>query len=67
MLYALRMEQDSEGTPRYHFEALDFSQPIPPWPDSWGRWTLDAELLALRHEENYEVAPQRIAARARQD
>jgi hypothetical protein len=34
---------------------LDLSQPVPRWPDRWGRWELDTERLVLRHEEGYEL------------
>jgi hypothetical protein len=50
------MENESESTPKFSFPRLDPSQPIPPWPDRWGRWTLDAEQLVLRHEEKYFVS-----------
>ena len=63
MIYALRMEQESRGQGR-HYRRLDLSQPIPPWPASWGRWALDAEDLRLHHEENYSVDLKRFSSAA---
>jgi hypothetical protein len=62
--YALRMEQESERSPTFNFPRLGLSQPIPPWPHRWGRWALDAEHLVLRHEENYEIRPERFSSAA---
>jgi hypothetical protein len=56
------MENESESTPKFNFPRLDLSQPIPPWPDRWGRWTLDAEQLVLRHEEKYFVSLNRLSS-----
>jgi hypothetical protein len=59
------MEQEPEGARKqFHFEALDLSQPFPPWPERWGRWELDAEHLVLRHEENYHVGLERFSSAA---
>lgn len=62
MLYAPRMEQ-GRGPGRY-YRRLDLTKPIPPWPDRWGRWTLDAEHLVLRNEENYSVDLKRFPSAA---
>ena len=61
----LPMENESERKPKYtYYPRLDLSKPIPPWPDRWGRWTLDPEHLVLRHEEKYEIDLKRFSSAA---
>ena len=56
------MENESESTPKLNFPHLDVSPPLPPRPDRWGRWTLDAEQLVLGHEEKYFVSLDRFSS-----
>jgi hypothetical protein len=56
------MEESAKSRRKFNYPALDFSQPLPPWPDHWGRWTLDAEHLVLSHEVDYDVDLQRFSS-----
>ena len=59
------MKNESERKPKVtYYPRLDLSKPIPPWPDRWGRWTLDAEHLVLCHEEGYEIELERFSSAA---
>jgi hypothetical protein len=59
------MENESERKPKVtYYPRLDLTKPIPPWPDRWGRWTLDPERLVLRHEEKYEIDLKRFSSAA---